>query len=140
MALLYGKTAQMGGGIRRPVSLLLSLIFLAFGIVPLLNFFGVIAFSIPIKMVGLILWILATVGGVFLLWNVLVERMPTGIESHVRMASIGVALALLALGLIPILNEFGVIGFSLPSFADIIKNILFTVVGVLLLYGSTKQF
>ena len=66
--------------------------------------------------------------------------MPTGIESQIRLASIVGTLVLLAAGLIPILNEFGVIGFALPEFSGIIMNVMFTVAGVLLLYGTTKQF
>lgn len=140
MKAFSNKKAQMGFGIRRMVSLVLGLIFLALGLIPLLNYFGVIEFEFPFPIIDLVLWILATVGGVFLLWNALIERMPTGIESQIRLASIVGTLVLLAAGLIPILNEFGVIGFALPEFSGIIMNVMFTVAGVLLLYGTTKQF
>ena len=142
MKLLHNKKAIGGGmgGPRQPISGLLGVIFLILGVIPLLNTFGILGFTIPITPVGLILWILATIGGLVLVWDALTEKMPTGIESQLRMASLLGALILLAIGVIPILNSFGVIGFSLPELADILKNILFTVVGVLLLYGATKQF
>lgn len=139
MKLFRGKKAQ-GLGVRRPVSFLLGLIFLAFGLIPLLNAFGVIRFEIPFNTVGLILWILATVGGIFLLWNVLNQRMSMGVASHLRIASLVGALIILAIGIIPILFQFGLIPFNLPDFVSIIHNVLFTVVGVLLLYGAARQF
>jgi|SRR3989338_3595772 len=147
MKLLIGKKALFGpgggmGGPRQPISLLLGLIFLAFGVIPMLNSFGVIGFTIPIVPTGILLWAIALVGGVVLLWDALSEKMAVagiGIESQMRMANIIVALVLLAIGIIPILNNFGVIGFNLPEFADIIRHSLFIIVGVLLLYGGTKS-
>ena len=40
MKAFSNKKAQMGFGIRRMVSLVLGLIFLALGLIPLLNYFG----------------------------------------------------------------------------------------------------
>jgi len=106
----------------------------------LLNSFGILPFTIPISPVGIVLWILAMIGGAVLLWDAVVESMPTGIESQLRIASLIGGLILLVIGLIPILNSFGIVPFALWPIADIIKNVLFTLVGVLLLYGAAKQF
>jgi len=107
MKLLIGKKALFGpgggmGGPRQPISLLLGLIFLAFGVIPMLNSFGVIGFTIPIVPTGILLWAIALVGGVVLLWDALSEKMAVagiGIESQMRMANIIVALVLLAIGI-----------------------------------------
>ncbi|MAG15844.1 hypothetical protein CMO88_02180 [Candidatus Woesearchaeota archaeon] len=145
MNLLLSKKAIFGpgggvGGPRQPISGVLGLLFLALGIIPLLNTFGVIPFNIPPVPHGIILWVLAVVGGAVLLWDALIENMPTGIEGQLRMASLIGGLILLVIGIIPILNHFGILGFGLPSFIDMIKNVLFTIAGVLLLYGAAKQF
>ena len=129
-----------GGGPRQPLSLLVGLIFLVLGVVPLLNNFNVIAFAIPINPIGILLWILATVGGVVLLWDAISEKMPTPIESKIRLASLVTAIVLLVIGVVPILTNFGVISLILPTPVGIIKDILFTVVGVLLVYGASKSF
>ena len=146
MKLLSGKKALFGpgggmGGPRKPISLILGAIFLVLGVVPLLNSFGVIAFSIPVIPTGIILWILALVGGVVLLWDAIGENLDImGMQQQLKMATFVVALVLLAIGSIPILNSFGVIGFGLPAFIDTINNILFLVVGLLLVYGGTQGF
>jgi len=129
-----------GGGPRQPLSFLLGTILLVFGLIPLLASFNVIGFTIPYSPAGVILWVLAAVGGLILLWDAISEQMPTGIESKLRMLSLVGAVILLAFGIIPILYFFGVIGFNLPDLAAIIINVLFTVNGLLLLYGGTKQF
>lgn len=138
---LFGPGGGMGGP-RQPISGILGLIFLALGLVPLLNSFGVIPFNIPLIPTGLLLWALALAGGVVLLWDALGEKMGVagGIEGQMRMVSIIGGLILLGIGIIPILNSFGVIGFSLPDLVGMVQNILFTVVGILLLYGAIKQF
>jgi len=141
MKLLLGKKGIGGGmgGPRKPISLVLGAIFLIIGIVPLLNSFGVIGFNIPLVPTGIILWVLALIGGVVLLWDGIGENMSMmGMAQQIRMATFVVALALLAIGAIPILNSLGVIGFSLPEMADAIVNVLFIIVGGLLVYGGTQ--
>ncbi|MBI2664327.1 hypothetical protein HYX10_03225 [Candidatus Woesearchaeota archaeon] len=142
MHLFTGKKGIGGGvgGPRQPVSGILGLIFLALGLIPLLHSLGVIDFTIPLVPTGLILWVLAAIGGLVLLWDALSENMPTGIESQLKMASLIGGLLLLAIGVIPILNNFGVIGLTIPNIGETIINGLFVLVGVLLLYGAAKQF
>ena len=133
------KKGQMGGP-RKPVSLLLGLAFVILGALPLLNSFGVIGFALP-PLQGLILWIVSVVGGVILLWDAISEGMAVmGIGQQVRMLSVVGGLVLLAVGIIPILNSFGVIAFTIPVIAAIIQDILFIVFGALLLYGGTQGF
>ncbi len=145
MRLFNSRLAFFGGGgmggPRKPLSMISGLVFLALGLIPLLNKFGVIGFSLPLLPVGIFLWILATAGGIILLWDAIGENMAImGMQQQMRVATLVVGLAMLAIGIIPILNSFGVIGFSIPPVADMIKNSLFVVVGALLLYGGTQGF
>ena len=106
--------AQMMGGPRKPISLALGLAFIILGVLPLLNKFGVIGFSLP-PIPQMVIYVLAIIGGLFLFWDAMSEGMGAfGITQQVMFASYGVGLLALALGLIPLLNQFGVIGFSLP--------------------------
>ncbi len=143
MNFLQNKKAFFGpgvGGPRKPISLVLGLAFVILGVIPLLNYFGVIGFSIP-AITGIILWILSVVGGVILLWDAIDENMAImGFGQQVRMASVVGGLVLLAVGIIPILNTFGIIGFTIPAVAAIIQNVLFALFGALILYGGTQGF
>jgi hypothetical protein len=136
------KKAQgmMMGGPRKPISLLLGLAFIILGGLPLLNKFGVLSFEIP-PVTGVILWVLAIVGGVILMWDAISEGiMAMGITQQIRMASIIGGLVLLAVGIIPMLHSFGMIGFDIPVFAAVVQHVLFVVFGVLLIYGGTQGF
>ena len=124
---------------RKPLSLILGLVFVIIGLIPLLNGFGVIPFGLPIDVRGVILWVLAIVASVILLLDSL-KMEGFGIGSQLRIVSIVGGLLLLAVGLIPILHSFGVLGFTIPEVADTIKNVLFMVFGALLLYGGTQGF
>jgi hypothetical protein len=133
------KKAQMMGP-RKPISLLLGLAFIILGVLPLLNKFGVVGFTLP-TLPQMVIYVLAIIGGLFLFWDAISEGMGAfGITQQVMFASYAVGLVALALGLIPLLSSFGVIGFSLPALGETIINILFTIVGVLLLYGGTQGF
>jgi uncharacterized membrane protein len=127
-----------GGGPRKPISLLLGLAFLALGIVPLLNHFGVLEFEIPF--IGeTIIHVLSIIGAVFLLLDGMSEGMAFGgMQQQLKTATFIVAIVLLAVGLVPLLNTFGVIGFGLPAFVGSLVNVLFVLTGVLLLYGGTQ--
>lgn len=138
---MFKKAQGMMGGPRKPLSLISGFVFLALGLIPLLNQFGVIGFNLPLSPVGIFLWIIATAGGIILLWDALGENMAMmGLQQQIRIATLVIGLAMLAMGIIPILNSVGVIGFNIPPIADTIKNVLFVVVGSLLLYGGTQGF
>ena len=143
MKTLLGKKGFIGGGMgmggpRKPISLLMGLVFLAFGAIPVLNGMKVIGFSIP-PFPNVILHALSIAGAVFLLWDAISENMARmGFPQMVRTATFVVALVLLAVGLVPILHGMGVIGFNLPSLAAIIVNVLYVITGGLLVYGGTQ--
>lgn len=140
--LFVSKKAQgmMMGGPRKPISLVMGLVFLAFGGLPLLNTFGIVGFSIP-PLPNTILHILSIAGAVFLLWDAISENMAMmGLPQMIRMATFVMALVLLAVGLIPLLHGMGTIDFNIPDLAQIIMNALYVVTGGLLLYGGTQGF
>ncbi|MBI3036487.1 hypothetical protein HYY73_01870 [Candidatus Woesearchaeota archaeon] len=142
MKALFGKKGQgmMMGGPRKPISLVLGLVFFAFGLIPLLNQFKVIGFTIP-ALPSLVLYVLSIIGAVILLWDAISENMAMmGFAQMARMATFVVALVLLAIGLIPLLHSMGTIGFTLPALAGIIINVLYVLTGGLLIYGGTQGF
>jgi hypothetical protein len=126
-------------GPRKPISLLLGLAFIVLGLLPLLNQFGVVGFSLPV-LPAVVIYVLAIIGALFLFWDAISEQMSAimGITQQVMFATFIVGLIALAFGLIPLLYSFGVIGFSLPTLGETIINILFTAVGTLLLFGGTQ--
>ncbi len=136
----FGPGAGMGGP-RKPLSVISGFVFLALGLIPLLNKFGVIGFNLPLSPVGMFLWIIALAGGIILLWDAIGENMAMmGFAQQARVATLIVGLTMLAMGAIPILHSMNVIGFDIPQMADTIKNVLFVVVGSLMLYGGTQGF
>lgn len=120
---------------RKTISAILGLIFLALGAFPLLNEFGVISFTIP-TIGGMILWVLAVIGGLFLLFDGFQEEQE--MRRALAMPTFIVALVLLAVGLVPLLASFGIIGFALPGFVYAIFNFLFVAAGLFLLIGATQ--
>ena len=140
MRFLNKKGQGMMGGPRKPISLIMGLVFLAFGGIPLLNSMKVVGFTMPV-LSQTILYALSVVGAVFLLWNAISEGMAMmGFPQMLRMATFVMALVLLAVGLIPLLHSMGTIGFTLPELAAIVVNTLYIVTGFLLIYGGTQGF
>ncbi|MBI2145605.1 hypothetical protein HYU18_04775 [Candidatus Woesearchaeota archaeon] len=144
MKLLAGRKGFIGGmgmgGPRKPISLVMGLAFLAFGVLPILHSLGRIGFTIS-GIPQVVLHVLSIAGAVFLIWDAISEGMSFGgFPQMVRMATFGMAIALLAIGLVPLLNGMGVIGFALPAFATIVINSLYVVTGLLLIYGGTQGF
>ena len=128
-------------GPRKPISLVLGLAFLAIGGIPLLKQIHAISFTIP-PLPAIILQILGIIGAVILLWDAMAEGMTAmmGFPQMVRMTTFVVAVAIGALGLIPVLHSMGAIGFQLPDVAETILNVLYILTGFLLLYGGTQGF
>jgi len=121
----------MGEG-RKYIGVILGLIFLALGGIPLLNSFGVIGFSLP-GMPQTVLWVLGVIGGILLL----IDAMKEGqMRQGLMITSLILALALLAISVIPLLNQFGVIGFALPAIGETIISVLFAVAGIMLMIGA----
>ncbi len=133
------KKAQMMST-RKTISLLLGIVFIILGIIPILNMFKVIGFTLPI-LPDILLRVLALIGGIFLIYDAMQEgQMAFGMTQYAMFASYILGLAILLLGLIPLLNTFGVLGFTLPAIGQVIIDWLYLVVGLLLLYGGNQGF
>lgn len=120
---------------RKAISAILGVIFLVLGVIPLLNQYGVIGFALP-TVGGMILWVLAVIGGLFLLFDGFQEEQE--MRKALAVPSFIIALVLLAVGLVPLLSSFGVIGFALPGFIYSIFDFLFAAAGLFLLIGATQ--
>ncbi len=139
---LSGRKGQGMGmmGPRKPISLLMGIAFLALGGIPLLNSLKVISFTIPV-LPQTVLYVLSSIGALILLWDAISENMAMmGFAQMVRMATFVMAIVLLAIGFIPLLHSMGAIGFTLPTLAGTIVNVLYVVTGGLLIYGGTQGF
>ncbi|MBR9675525.1 hypothetical protein GOV05_00795 [Candidatus Woesearchaeota archaeon] len=115
------------------VSLVIGLLLTALGVIPLLSASGLIGFDLPGFIGGLIgslvsLFVIAG-AGVYLLINSFFE------DHHIFWITLITSLIVIALGSIPILYEYGKIGFTIP-YGLIIYQILFIVEGVLLIIAA----
>jgi len=125
---MFGGTGEG----RKYFGLILGLIFLALGVIPLLNQFGIIAFSLP-TIPQMVLWILGVIGGILLL----IDAMKEGqFRQGLMIVSLILALALLVISVIPLLGTFGVISFALPAIGKTIIDVLFAVAGIMLIIGA----
>lgn len=114
-------------------ALILGLVIASLGAIPLLNSFGVIEFSLPAFLSGIIssigLWIIAGAGFYLMITSFLED-------DTMRVVSIIVALAVLAIGIIPLLNSFGIIGFTIPFLSVNVYNIIFVIEGLFLIFAA----
>ena len=123
---------------RDTISFVIGIILALFGILPLLTKWGVIGISLPGFMTNLpiqiAVWIVA-VGGAYVAIDGMIE--PPAHSLHWILIVVGVIL--LAFGLIPILHNFGVIGFTLGIESLMIYQIIITVEGILLIIGGLTE-
>jgi hypothetical protein len=134
------KRGQMMMGGRKMFSLGLGVVMLLLGILPLLFQFGVIKFQIP-GIPLMILYVLAIIGGVLLFWDGISEGMGAmGVMQMVMFASYALAIASLAIGIVPILNGIGITSIPFGFFGATIVYSLFVIDGLLLLIGGTQGF
>jgi len=124
------KKGQTGDA-RKVFSVILGLVFLALGVIPLLNYFKVISFSLPTVPL-IVLSILALVGAVMLVIDGFKEEQSFGSTKTIGIISIVMALILIIYGL----NYFGILPFSIPAVGGLIIDILFTIAGILLIIGA----
>jgi hypothetical protein len=124
------KGQGMGGG-RKAFSIILGLIFLVLGVIPLLNYFKVMSFSLPTVPL-IVLSILALAGAVMLVIDGFKEGQSFGSTKVIGIISIIMALILIVYGL----NYFGILPFSIPAVGGLIIDILFTIAGILLIIGA----
>lgn len=124
---------------RDTISFFVGLLILAYGIVPVLNKFGVIGFNWPGALGGLpfsiAMWIIA-VAGAYVLMDGFIE--PPQHSLHWMLILAGIVL--FVAGLIPILHAFKVIGLSL-SFLDnlLVYYIIISLEGLLLVIGGLTE-
>ena len=120
------------------ISFGLGIVLFVLGGLPLLNTTGVIAFTLPAALTGLIAKIvlyLCALGGIWLL----IDAFWEDASDTTRYTSLIVGLIVLVIGTIPLLNQFGVIGFSIPVLSMTIYNVIFLVEGILLMWGAFQM-
>ncbi len=135
------KKAQMMMSPRKIISMLLGAVFIALGLIPILKSFGVIGFLLP-PIPEMLIRILAVGGGILLIFDAISEgpMAAYGMAQYAMFASYIVGIGILLLGLIPLLNTMGVVGFTLPALGQMILDWLYLIVGVMLLYGGTQGY
>lgn len=109
--------------------LILGLIILAMGIFPLLNQFGVIGFDLPYTPAGIVLEIILTIGGVYLLIMGIMEDVD-----FMKWVSIIAGIIVATIGIIPLLANFG-INIAVPFLAFLYSPYLYVIIGLLMLIG-----
>lgn len=121
-------------------NLFIGLVVIALGLLPLLNYFGLIGFTLPAFLSNVVakiaLYVIAGLG-IWLLIDGFLE------DSHIRMITIVIALVVLVLGLIPLLSSFGVIG-SVPFLSFVLQpmvfNVIFVIEGIFLIIAAFATF
>jgi uncharacterized membrane protein len=112
---------------RKVLSIVLGLLFIALGVLPLINF------PIP-AITGTVMWILAIIGGLILLVDGYKEHQE--MRAMLSTPSYLIGLLLIVLGLIPLLFSLGVIGFELPLAVFWIMDFVFIAGGLFLVIGG----
>jgi hypothetical protein len=116
-------------------SFLIGLVLTAFGIIPLLQQYKVISFGLPAFLNGflgsVIMYVLAATG-----LYLIVQGFMEGFDSTIGKVTVVAGLVILAVGLIPLLNTFHVITFSIPFLTMTIFRVIFVIEGILLVIGS----
>ncbi|MFC1755114.1 hypothetical protein ACFL96_17260 [Thermoproteota archaeon] len=135
---MLNKKAMIFTSPRDTISFVVGLILIAFGLIPFLNFIGVIGWNIPgISMltVNILVWIVA-VAGLYILIDGFIE--PPMHIFHWILIIAGVIMMIV--GLIPILAQFGVIGFSIPGMDKLVVYwIIITLEGIGLAIAGTTM-
>lgn len=131
MVLHWGEWYDSG------ISLVLGIILLVLGGVPLLNQFTALSLSLgPLdSFVAQILLYVCALGGLWLLFDAFWGKE----HGFMMWAGIIVGLVVLAVGLIPLLNQFGVIAWGLPVISMTVYHVLFVIEAVLLFVSAVHQ-
>jgi len=123
-------------GLRSWLSMILGIVLFAIGGIPLLNSFGAISYTFP-ALPSLILKIVFIVAGALLLWDAQHEIYN---NKGFMWMSIIFGLPILILGLIPVLNQFGVIGFGSETLVpQLVSDILAGLAGIALFIDAWKS-
>lgn len=123
-------------GLRSWLSMIFGLVLLALGGIPILNAFGAISFTLP-PLPSLVLKILFIVAGALLLWDAQHEIYN---NKGFMWMSIIFGLPILILGLIPVLNQFGVVSFGSETLIpQMVSDILSGLAGIVLFFDAWKS-
>lgn len=113
---------------RSALSWIFGLSLLIYGLIPILNNFGVIDFQLPASILLLKIWVLLGAS----IWLVIDAFM----EAHfIKTITMIFALIMLLMVAIPLLNFAGWIPFNLPAFVFVLENYVYTISGLLLIVG-----
>jgi hypothetical protein len=110
-------------------TIIIGLLVLAMGLFPLLNQFGVLSFNLPYTPAGLVLAIILTLGGG---WLMIVGFME---DDFIRIVSVILGIIVLILGALPILGQIGIV-LPLSFLGFLYSPYLYTLVGLLLVIAS----
>ncbi|MBW3011158.1 hypothetical protein KY326_02995 [Candidatus Woesearchaeota archaeon] len=121
-------------GLRSWASMLLGAALVAIGLIPLLFSIGRIGFTIP-SLPAFAFRIILIIAGVLLLWDATHEVYQ---QSAWMWLSVAAGIPILILGLIPVLNQYGTIGFNLEFISITILNILTIFAGIVLFIDAWK--
>lgn len=112
-------------------ALLIGILLMALGLIPLLNGWGIIGFTLPAFLTTIVpkiaLYLIAG-AGVYLLIDSFME------DDTTRIISILVALAVVAIGIL------GILGFKIPFLGETLYNILFVIEGLFLFIAAFAMF
>jgi hypothetical protein len=118
-------------------NLIIGFVLIGVGIIPLLEYFGVISFTLPgfiTSLMGIIVYYVIAAVGFWLIIDGFME------EDMMRVVTIVIALVFVAIGIIQVLSGFGIIGFSIPFLPtkeySIIHNAIFVIEGFFLILAA----
>jgi len=109
------------------LSIVLGLILLAVGLIPLLQTWGIVSWGLPgfiANVIAMIAVFVVAGGGFWLLIDSIYEN------EGLKWLTAIVALVILVIGVIQILHNFAIIGFSIPFLTMTVYNYIFTVEGL----------
>jgi hypothetical protein len=118
-------------------NLIVGFLLTAFGLIPLLNHFGVIGWNLPEFMIGLMgnfaLYLIAGIG----IWLIIDGFLE---DETIQKITLLIGLLVLIFGIIPLLNQFGVISITIPFLNLLVFQALFVVEGILLIIAAFVVF
>jgi hypothetical protein len=124
---------------RDTISFFIGVLLTVVGLIPLLIFFKLVSWTLPKFMTSLpfsiAVWIIA-VAGLYVVIDGLIE--PPAHNLHWFLIVAG--LVLFVVGLLPLLNKFGVLGLNIPFLKNlVVYHAIITVEGVLLIIGGLTE-
>lgn len=119
------------------LSAIAGLLLIALGLIPLLSTFGVIGWNLPTFMLGIIGKIVFYIAAGAGLWLIVTGFME---DDTLRLITIVLGVIILVAALIPLLNSFGVIGFSLGFLNLTVFQVIFVLEGILLIIAAFAMY